>query len=148
MNALQVIKRDHETIEACWARYQGGATEDEKSEVAKELFKLLAAHERAEDKHFYHVVLGAAAAGEKAVVEECEKEQHELEAATVKAMALTIFVDLDKELVPLMERVLAHAKKEESLVFPAAEACLSPEKLEELGAQMEPDSATTSANKS
>ena len=136
MKATDVIRRDHEAAKALFEKYQKANQEDHAA-MEEKIFKALDTHEKMEDTYFYPAL--EETLNEDAALADLEREQGELETevAGIKAMN----GDKSEALKAAMDNVLAHAKKEEAEILPKAEQTLSAEKLEELGAQMEPQSA-------
>ncbi len=137
MNAIDIIKRDHEAAKDLFARYRA-AGEEERTDMEEEIFDALTAHEIMEDKHFYPM-LRKANIDEAGLFSDIEGEQVKL-AAEVTA-ARTIPGDKQERILSIMDTVLAHAAKEEAEILPKAEAVLTETELDGLGLEMEPDSA-------
>jgi hemerythrin superfamily protein len=147
MKATDVIKLDHEAAKALFEEFEA-ASEDARREIEKKLFKALAAHEVMEDRHFYPALKMKATDADDDAVSEVIKEQLALEATNMGDRALEMLTGTHEDRVmEVKERVLAHAAKEESVIFPIAESLWTAEELEELGAKMEPDSAVAKAEK-
>ncbi len=146
MKATDVIRRDHRAAESLFTQYKEATSEEEKDMLAHEIFKALTAHEMMEDTYFYPRVLEVATDEDKAAFDELEDEQGELERETLRVRAITIFVDRDRELLPLMDKVLAHAKREESVILDRADELLDDATNESLGDEMEPHSAVAKAD--
>lgn len=139
MKATDIIARDHKAAEALFEKFLAAKEEDKKS-VEHELFAALNAHELMEDAHFYPALKDAV--GEDDTLKQLEHEQTTLKLGAMGTHLKETVVGPNEESVEkVMEKVLAHAKKEEELVFPMAEEVLGTDKLEELGKKMEPMSA-------
>jgi hemerythrin superfamily protein len=137
MKATDVIRRDHKAAEELFEKFKQ-ASPDAREAMAPEVFDALTAHETMEDKHFYPA-LRDADVKDASYFSALEAEQMKLAASVLAARALP--GNRGDRIIEMMDDVLAHAKKEEAELLPEAEAKLSAEKLEELGAAMEPDSA-------
>jgi hemerythrin superfamily protein len=137
MKATDVIRRDHKTAEALFAKFKS-ASESEREAMESKIFDALTTHETMEDRHFYPALRGKNIdiAG---IFSDLEGEQLKLAGSVLAARALP--GDKSSRIIEMMDTVLAHAKKEESELLPKAEEALSATELEELGAKMEPDSA-------
>jgi hemerythrin superfamily protein len=138
MKATDVIKRDHRAAEELFANYQA-APSGEREELAEQIFQALDAHEKMEDTYFYPALM--AAAPDMPGLEDLEREQEELKAEVSKVRAMPAGDEREERLESIMETVLAHAKKEEAEILDPSEDILDADKLEELGQQMEPESA-------
>lgn len=140
MKATDVILRDHRAAEDLFETFKG-ATPDAQEAIAKDLFDALIAHEKMEDKHFYPA-LEEEVSDDDPAIDDITGEQTRLEMEVMAIRAMTFVVgESEDRIAQMMEKVLAHARKEESVILPMAEELLSTERLEELGANMEPDSA-------
>jgi hemerythrin superfamily protein len=136
MNATEVIKRDHEAAKDLFEAYKNASKEDRKP-MEEKIFDALDAHEKMEDAHFYPALRGAVE--DDTELSDIESEQAELAAQVEEVRSMA--GDRDERIKEMMDAVLAHAEKEEDDIFPMAEDVLSAEELENLGEQMEPDSA-------
>jgi len=145
MKATDVIARDHRAAEALFEEFKA-ATGDEKTHLENELFAALTVHELMEDTHFYPALNDETDGSE--ILKEIEDEQTKLKLEAMGTHALEFVTGTHEERIEkVMEKVVEHAKKEEELVFPLAEEVLGAERLEELGAAMEPDSAVAAKEK-
>lgn len=145
MKATDVIKRDHQAAEALFERFKS-AEGDEKRTLEHELFAALNVHEIMEDMHFYPALKDAAE--DSAALDEVTDEQTKLKLEAMGTHALETVTGTHEERIErVMEKVLEHAKKEETEIFPLAETLLGEAKLEELGEKMEPMSAVAAQAK-
>ena len=140
MKATDVIRRDHEAAKTLFDEYKNTLPEN-REPLAKKIFKALTAHELMEDTYFYPALMDVASDEDKAVFNELEGEQKELEMETMAVRAMDIFTDQDEHILKLMDKVLNHATKEENIVLARADQIMDPAVLEELGEKMEPESA-------
>jgi hemerythrin superfamily protein len=139
MKATDVIARDHRAAEQMLEDYRG-ASGDDRKDIARKLFEALTRHEAMEDMYFYPALKEAA--GEDPAVKQILDEQTKLKMEVLGKGAAELFTGDDEERIEaMMEDVLAHAKEEESIIFPKAEEFLGEEKLTELGEKMEEHSA-------
>lgn len=139
MKATDVIKRDHRAAEELFERFKK-ANEDDRETVRKKIFKALNTHELMEDTHFYPAISDKL--GDDESVSELEKEQTTLKMEVMAIQGLEFIAgDNDERFKKMMEDVLEHAKKEETLVLPKADEAFGEDFNEELGTKMEPDSA-------
>ncbi|MBA3788983.1 hemerythrin domain-containing protein [Patescibacteria group bacterium] len=136
MKATDVIKRDHRAAEELFEKYKNVAHED-RAAMEEKIFQALDAHENMEDTYFYPELMAAAPDMEGLAELESEQGELEKEVEAVRAME----GDRDEAIMGMMDKVLTHAKKEEEEILAPAEEILGAHKLEELGAQMEPESA-------
>jgi hemerythrin superfamily protein len=145
MKATDIIARDHRAAEALFDTFKSAAPDDQK-EIEKDLFNALSLHELMEDRFFYPALKEHLDDNE--MVKELAHEQTTLKLRTIATQVKEAVAGPDEESVEkVMERVLAHAKKEETDLFTLAEDILGEEKLEQLGREMEPHSAVAAAEK-
>lgn len=145
MKATEIIARDHRAAEALFEEYKS-ASGDARTDVEKKLFKALGAHEAMEDMHFYPALKEAA--GDDAAVKEILDEQTKLKMELMGKGAMEVVTgEHEDRIIEMMEDVLAHARKEESTIFPIAEESLGEARLEELGTDMEPHSVVAMSEK-
>lgn len=143
MKATDVIKRDHEAIEAMIRQFEAAST-DERVDMEGKIFNMLTAHELMEDKHFYSALKEKIE--DDSVLNDLDDEQKKLEA---EATAIRMMVGVrDEKLLEAFPKVLAHAKKEQDLLFPLAEKALTEQELEDIGAAMAPHSAVEAGDDS
>ncbi len=139
MKATDVIARDHRAAEALFDKFLA-AEGDDKEAIEHELFAALNAHELMEDMHFFPALKDKV--GDDDRLKDVMHEQTTLKLGAMGTHVKEIFTGPKEERVEdVMEKVLAHAKKEEEEIFPMAEEVLGEELLEELGQKMEPMSA-------
>lgn len=136
MKATDVIKRDHRAAEALFNKFKK-ASQSEKEKMETRIFEALTTHESMEDNYFYPALKELMA--DDKMLAGLEREQVGLEADVLAAR--TIPGHRSARIESIIETVLAHAKKEESDIFPQAEKLLGEEELERLGDDMEPESA-------
>jgi hemerythrin superfamily protein len=140
MNATEVIARDHRAVEDMFDEYKS-APAGTQAVLETQIFKALDTHEKMEDVHFYPIVREALENDES--VREILEEQEELERDVREVMSMG--EDRKDHVLRMMERVLAHASREEREIFPKVRDTLDDDTLDELGHKMEPDSAVANA---
>ncbi len=145
MKATDVIARDHRAAEALFEKFLAAEGDDKKA-IEHELFAALNVHELMEDMHFYPALKEKV--GDDEIVKNLMHEQTTLKLGAMGTHVKEIVTGPKEERVEdVMEKVLAHAKKEEAEIFPMAEEVLGPDLLEELGQKMEPMSAVAAQEK-
>lgn len=143
MKATDVIKRDHEAIEALFKEF-AAASSDERVDMEPKLFNMLTAHELMEDRHLYSALSDRLE--DDSLLKELESEQKKLE---TEASAIRLMVGVrDEKLLDAMPKILAHAKKEQDELFPLAEKVLTEQELEDIGIAMAPHSAVEAGDDS
>jgi hypothetical protein len=140
MKATDIVRRDHRAAEDLFAEYKK-ATPEEREALAEKIFEALETHESMEDTYFYPALDDAG--DDEPLVSEIEQEQEALteEVERVRDME----GERDAEMRDMMDKVLAHAKKEERDILPFAERVLDAEELENLGEKMEAASAVANS---
>jgi len=140
MKATEVIKRDHRAAEDLFSKFKK-AEESERDQMAEDIFRALETHEAMEDRYFYPALEDKME--DNAVLDQLEDEQKQLERDVKRIKKLTR--SRNEQLEVAMDKILAHAKKEEKEIFTKAEKVLTDQELEDLGDKMEPMSAVGSS---
>jgi len=129
MKATDLLKEQHRTVEALFAKIEAG-----EPEALKDLASALAAHMAIEHEFFYP---------ESRPVDEDEVaeafEEHAIaEVALKRALACDPEDEaFDAKVSVLKELIAHHVEEEETELFPQVESELGRERLEQLGEQME-----------
>jgi hypothetical protein len=141
MNALSLLKQDHDEVEALFTRYEAlgkGADPTEKRALAEEVITLLSIHAELEEQLFY-----------PAMREKLDEDDDVLEALEEHHAVKFLLSELDKlpatherfdsKMAVVIEQVRHHVEEEEGDegLFAAARTGFKPQELEELGARME-----------
>lgn len=141
LSATDVIRRDHRAAEELMKKYKNAQNGDRES-LARKIFEALEAHEKMEDDHFYPALKGELKDDDE--YEQLVEEQEELNEQVKHVKDAD---DRLERLLPMLQHVMTHAKKEETELLPMAEDALGSEKLLKLGEKMEPDSAVGRENR-
>jgi hemerythrin superfamily protein len=143
MNAIELLKTDHETVSGLFKSFEAAKkseSEDEKQQIVARICEELEAHAAVEEELFYPAVESRAQEDEKA--EESVKEAHE-EHALVKGLVAELSGmsgddgQFEAKVKVLKDLVEHHVEEEEGTMMPRARKLLSSEELEELGARLE-----------
>lgn len=129
MKATALLKEQHRTVEALFAKIEAG-----EPETVKDLASALAAHMAIEHEFFYP------AAGDVDVDAVGEAfEEHAIAEIALKRALSTDFEDeaFDARIKVLKELIEHHVEEEETELFPKVEADLEPALLEAMGEKME-----------
>src|SRR5262245_37394717 len=143
MNAIELLKKDHETVKSLFQSFEKAKEQDD-VESKRSLFgsikQELDAHTRVEEEIFYPAF--DRAAGEK---DEDDKELV-LEAGEEHQQVKTLLAELsdmepdektfDAKMKVVKDNVDHHVEEEEGEMFPHAQKQLSSEELEQLGERM------------
>jgi hemerythrin superfamily protein len=135
MNALIVLKQDHNNVEELFSRFEHLAADDvaTKRHVADKIIEHLAVHAAVEEQVFYPAVRAANEDAEDVVLEGLE--EHHVVKWTLSE--LETLPATDERFAPkmrvLMESVRHHVEEEENDLFPKVRDALTNEQLEEMG---------------
>ena len=136
MNAIELLKEDHEELRSFFGSYKASDDDEEKHEIFKKIKDKLAVHTHIEETVFYPKV----------------KEYEELEDITLEGIEEHHLGDLfvseiskltddsdkfDPKMEVLIESTEHHLMEEEGKMFPKVKEIFDEETLEELGSQME-----------
>jgi hemerythrin superfamily protein len=135
MNALDLLKQQHQEVKSLFEEIEQSDDPEEKAEFVQDLADNLAAHATIEEKIFY-----------PAAYEDETKEDLE-EAVEEHLSAKRILADLiemgpedenfDAKIMVLKEQIEHHVEDEEKKLFPKVQSILDSAMLETLGTQME-----------
>ena len=136
MNAVELIRADHERFRAWFRDYQQAvAGSDQQQQIAREVLPMLDAHSRMEEEIFYPALRGLEEADEMLAE---AKEEHTVQKNLVAGLkgSKKPDVEFQARFKVLSEYTEHHIQEEESEMLPKA-AELGKEKLQELGQKME-----------
>jgi hemerythrin superfamily protein len=146
MDAIALLKRDHEEVKQLFRQFEGltGRAQKSKQKLVMKMIRELAIHSAVEEMLFYPTVRTAALAkgtrtGEKAADAVFESlEEHHLVKWTLSELEKMDPSDerYDAKVKVMMESVEHHVEEEEGELFPAVRKLLGEELLEELGERM------------
>ncbi len=146
MDAIALLKRDHEEVKQLFRQFEGLTERAQKSKqkLVMKMIRELAIHSAVEEMLFYPTVRTAALAketraGEKAADIVLESlEEHHLVKWTLSELEKMDPSDerYDAKVKVMMESVEHHVEEEEGELFPAVRKLLGEELLEELGERM------------
>lgn len=129
MKATDLLKQQHRTVEALFAKIEGG-----EPEALKDLASALAAHMAIEHEFFYPE---SREVDEDAILEAFE--EHSIAETALKRALATDSDDesFDARVKVLKELIEHHVKEEEGELFPEVEKELAVDELEALGEKMQ-----------
>lgn len=146
MNAVELVKRDHRTVETLFAGFQSSDPQ-QRQEVLPQIIRELSVHAAIEEAYLYPLVADEVEGGGE-LVDEAEKEHQQ-----VKEILGRLDGKVDKahtkevaEMVTRLQRdVQHHVEEEESELLPKLESAVSKTRLNDVGAEMKKakDSAPT-----
>ena len=137
MNALDLLKKQHEEVSKLFKKYEKLAEDavDERQELFEQIADRLAAHATIEEKFFYPSIKSE---GTEDIVRE-SLEEH-LSVKRLIADLLDMEPDdeaFDAKMQVLREQIEHHVEEEEDEMFKQVRKECSKEQLEDLGLQME-----------
>lgn len=138
MDAIELLKKDHKTVNDLFKSYHDEKDTNHKQETANKIFLELNIHAQAEEEIFYPAVQNSKIKEEmKKLVTHAFEEHHVVKVLIAELQELEAGDEVfDAKLKVLQENVEHHVKEEESNLFPEVKKVLSQE-LEELGNKIE-----------
>jgi hemerythrin-like domain-containing protein len=134
MNAITLLKKQHQEVRDLFARYDAADSSNEKEAIIQDLADNVAAHMTIEEQMFYPTVFESA--------DEAMHTRSVEEHATVKRILADLLSmspddnDYDDKVTMLQEHIEVHVEEEESETFKLARKELSAEALKQLGEEM------------
>jgi hypothetical protein len=135
MNAIELLKQQHQEVRDLFESIEEAEDGEEKVELVKELADNLAAHATIEEKIFYPTAYGE---DTKDLLEEAVEEH----LAAKRLLADLIEMDskdtnFEAKVKVLKEEIEHHVQEEEGKLFPKVSLQLEPPLLESMGVKME-----------
>jgi len=136
MDAIQLTKKDHRTVEDLFKRYRklGPRAFKSKQRLAERLTKELSIHAAMEEQLLYPALRGPA--GTRMIDEALSEHQEVKEALAEIQRMKPQDPAFDERVRRVMEDVTHHAKEEERDMLPRLRRALSRKELQELGERM------------
>ena len=139
MNAIQLLKADHKTVEALFKRYEkaGDKAFKEKKEIAQRIVKELSVHATIEEQLFYPAARARDERVNSQVLEALE--EHHVAKWTLDEIDRMSPEDerFDAKVTVLIESIRHHVKEEEGSLFPKVQQVMGRSELAALGEAME-----------
>ena len=139
MNALTLLKQDHNNVNTLFERFEqsGPAAHKAKGEIVDKIIEQLSVHASIEEQLFYPAVREAVADARDTVLEGLE--EHHVVKWTLSELEGMAPTDerFDAKVTVLIESVRHHADEEEQELFPKVRDAMTNEQLDELGTAME-----------
>ena len=139
MDAISLLKKDHRTVKALFARFAklGDGAPKAKKMIVSQIIRELSLHAAIEEALFYPTAREAVPAKEDLVLESLE-EHHVVKWLLSELASLEPTHErYDAKVTVLKEAVNHHVEEEETDLFPAFERKVSPEKRKALGKALE-----------
>ena len=138
MDAIKLLKTQHDEVEALFKKFEKAEDIVEKEDLFKQIADNLAAHATIEEKVFYPAAYGE---------EEEDLEEMLLEAVEEHLSIKRVIADIlevspndesfEAKVKVLKEQVEHHVEEEEGELFPKAKKEIAAEELEAMGVEME-----------
>lgn len=135
MNALELLKEQHDEVKKLFARIEEIDDPEEKDELVQELSDNLAAHATIEEKLFYPAAYGSST---KELLSEAVEEHLAAKRIIADLLDLTSEDDsFDAKVKVLKEQIEHHVHEEEHELFPKVRKAMAEAELDALGEQMD-----------
>jgi hemerythrin superfamily protein len=145
MNALTLLKQDHQNVEALFKRFEElakGTGTKAKGDVAQKIVTQLSIHAGIEEQLFYPAVREALADITPTIFEALEEHHAAKMLLAEIEKAPPTHERFDAKVMVLIENVRHHVKEEEGELFPKVREAMTVQQLDELGEAMEKAKAT------
>jgi hemerythrin superfamily protein len=135
MNVLKILKKDHSTVQALFAKFDraGKSAYEKKSELFAQIRRELQVHSRAEEEIFYPALKAMNGEGRRLISEAVKEHKQVDELLTQISRLKPTDKNFDEKVETLIENVDHHVEEEEGEIFRFAEENCSEDQLEELG---------------
>ncbi len=123
MNALDILKKDHDKVKELFAEYDTLSGDGaKKNEVAQTVLRELELHSRVEEDIFYPALRARSGKEGKELVKHSVSEHHEIDDLVSELRDTDPSdPDFDDKFQELMEDVEEHIEEEETEMFPKAQ---------------------------
>ncbi len=136
MNALELLKTDHETVSELFEQIEDAETSSQKNRLFQQIKTALETHTQIEESIFYPALDQREELSD--LTAEAYEEHKQVKTLLREIGKLTDGSDeFEAKLQLLKENVEHHVEEEENEMFPQVEESFSDSELEELGLEME-----------
>lgn len=136
-DAVELLKRDHRTVERMFSEYEQTQDPDERTRIAHDVVHELAVHGEIEELRFYPRIREVLPNGDE-LADEAINEHVEAKQILNDLDSMTAHDDgFHERMTQLMSDVRHHVEEEESKMLPRIRDHLSAEELADLAEQME-----------
>jgi hemerythrin superfamily protein len=138
MNGIDLIKRDHDTVETLFRGWDAGPPgPDEQRDLVQTIIQELSVHAAIEEQVLYPVMREALPDGDRLVEEALEEHKEAKEVLAELDGKGPDDVDFGSKVRSLIQDVRHHVEEEEGEMLPKLESSLSEDDLEDLGTKLE-----------
>ena len=135
MDAVKLLKDDHEKVKGLFRQFERARSDDKKKQLADEIMMELEVHSKIEEEIFYPAVREKV--GEDELVAEAVEEHHVVDVLMQEIKQLEPSDErFEAKMTVLIENVEHHIEEEEKEMLPDAKKKLGKD-VEALGEQME-----------
>jgi hemerythrin superfamily protein len=135
MNALELLKEDHERVKELFAKVEETESEKQHKQLFERIKAELETHTHIEETIFYPALEKFEEL--KDLVLEAYEEHKQVKTLIREMTRMKPGEEFDAKLKVMSENVEHHAEEEEDEMFPKVEDCLSEDEIERLGDEME-----------
>ncbi|MGZ8577964.1 MAG: hemerythrin domain-containing protein [Actinomycetota bacterium] len=138
MDVISLLKRDHETVEGLFRRYEslGARDSDRRTEVVHEVIRELSVHAAIEEQFLYPQIKEALPDGEALAEEALQEHQDAKEVLAELDRMDAGDAGFDPKVRSLIADVRHHVEEEETELLPRFASAVPAEQLEQLGGLM------------
>lgn len=142
MDAIKLLKTQHDEVEAVFAKFEKTGSSDEKLALFQQLGDMLAAHATIEEKVFYPTAYQIGREEGDAEVQDLLHEAVEEHLSAKRIIADLLEMNPDDEafeakVLVLKEQIEHHVEEEEGELFKSVQKAIPKEDLEAMGVEME-----------
>lgn len=140
MNAIELLKKDHQKVAGLFKQYENAGQEAsaKKEELFARIKQELDVHARIEEEIFYPAARQVAVEEAKELVAEAAEEHKQIKTLLAELDGMDADDEqFDAKMKVLKEDVEHHVEEEENELFPKVKKALGSDRLEDLGRQLE-----------
>jgi iron-sulfur cluster repair protein YtfE (RIC family) len=143
MNAIELLKEDHEKVDALFQKVKATQEDSEKQQLFQQIKQELEVHTQIEETIFYPYLMENGDEELQDITKEGIEEHHQVKVFLREIENLSDESEkLDPKLQVMMEDVEHHVQEEEGEMFKMCEEQFDEATLEELGSQLEAEKRT------
>jgi hemerythrin-like domain-containing protein len=136
MDAIELLEKDHRTVEKAFKSFENAGTNAEKKKIAEQIITDLKVHTTIEEEIFYPVARRKTDADGKELIAEAFEEHHVVKMLMEEIEQIgTVNEQYEAKMTVLQESVEHHVEEEEGELFPDAKKRLK-DRLDDLGNKM------------
>ncbi len=141
MDALQVLKQDHDKTKDLFEQFRSAAENEnsaEMEELASQIFHELEVHTTIEERVFYPAVRDAGGGELDDLTDESNEEHHVVDLLIAEVKKMSPSDDRFKaKMTVMIENVEHHMSEEEEQMFPKVRELIDENRLQQLGTELE-----------